>query len=464
MSAPPPILLAVEDELPIVELLTTLAAPIGMQVVAAADGNAALQALDKARPALVTLDLVLPDVDGFTVLEQIRARAEYDDLPIIVITAVTDGATVKRAYALGASDFVAKPFNVDLVDAKLRVFSRMRRLADEVRARERFLEDLVDHVSSGMLVCDGDGRVLKLNAAGAAQLGLPDPAAAVGRALAEVAPGAEALLHVAPGTTQRRATIHALAGTITVGFTTTALEGGAIAAVFRELSTVEVARREAEERARHRALARAARSFAHEVRNPLAAIGAAAQIVAREDVDKAMRIRMARAIEGEAHRVTGLVREYVDHQTPAPPSGSVDLAALLDEVVEVNLLGIPARERVSVAVQPKLPRVRADPARIKQVVLNLLLNAVAATDGGGRIELHAMVEGSGVGLQVRDTGCGIADTDLPRIFDESFTTRPSGDGLGLPIARRIIEEHGGEIAVKSSAGQGTIFTVWLPAD
>ena len=464
MAEMPPILLAVEDELPIVELLTALAAPIGMQVVAAADGATALAAIERAKPALVTLDLVLPDIDGFAVLEHVRARGEYDDLPIIVITAVTDGSTIKRAYALGASDFVAKPFNVDLVDAKLRVFSRMRRLADEVRARERFLADLIDHVSSGMLVCDGDGKLLKMNAAGAAQLGLADPQAAVGRPLAEVAPGAEALLAVEPGATQRRATIQAAGGAVMVGYTTTALEGGATAAVFRDISTVEVVRREAEEKARHQALARAARSFAHEVRNPLAAIGAAAQVVAREDADRAVRARMAKAIESEAQRVVGLVRQYVDHQMPAPPSGSVDLRALLDEVVELNLLGMAARDRVTIEVQPKLPRLRADAARLKQVVLNLLLNAIAATEAGGRIELRAASDGAGVSLVVHDTGSGIAASDLPRIFDESFTTRPSGDGLGLPIARRIIEEHGGKVEVQSAPTDGTTFTVWLPAD
>jgi two-component system sensor histidine kinase HydH len=115
-------------------------------------------------------------------------------------------------------------------------------------------------------------------------------------------------------------------------------------------------------------------------------------------------------------------------------------------------------------VVPKLPRVRADPARLKQVVLNLLLNAVAATDEGGSIAMQAAIEGSGVGLVVRDTGCGIAPADLPRIFEESFTTRADGDGLGLPIARRIVEEHGGAIRVESMTGQGTTFTVWLPAD
>jgi two-component system sensor histidine kinase HydH len=464
MPPVPPILLAVEDELPIVELLTTLAAPLGLQMVAAADGNQAIELLARTHPALVTLDLVLPDRDGFEVLEKIRERPDFDDLPVIVITAVTDPQTVKKAYALGASDFVSKPFNVDLVDAKLRVFSRIRRLADEVRARERFLEDLVEHVSSGMLVCDAGGTLLRLNTAGAVQLGVVDPRVAIGKKLGEVAPGAEALLAVEPGSTQRRATVRAKSGTITLGFTTTALEGGAVVAIFRELSAAEVARREIEERSRHQALMRAARSFAHEVRNPLAAIGAAAQVLAREDADRAVRGRMARAIEGEASRITGLVREYVDHQTPAPPSESVDLQKLLEEVVEVNLLGTAARARVSLDVVPKLPRVRADAARLKQVILNLLLNAVAATDEGGEIAMAAAIEGSGVGLVVRDTGCGIAADHLPRIFDEAFTTRANGDGLGLPIARRIVEEHGGAIRVESMSGKGTTFTVWLPAD
>ncbi|HZS38818.1 MAG TPA: ATP-binding protein, partial [Polyangia bacterium] len=97
-----------------------------------------------------------------------------------------------------------------------------------------------------------------------------------------------------------------------------------------------------------------------------------------------------------------------------------------------------------------------------QVVLNLVLNAVKATEAGGAIRLHARGDAGGVALRVSDTGCGIADTDLPRIFDESFSTRRGG-GLGLPIARRIVEAHGGAIRVESTAGRGTTFTVWLPS-
>ena len=159
--------------------------------------------------------------------------------------------------------------------------------------------------------------------------------------------------------------------------------------------------------------------------------------------------------------MTGLVQEYVERREVRRRSPSVDVPTLLTEVVEVNLLTSPARARITVDAEPTLPPVRGDGARLKQVVLNLVLNAVKATDGGGTIALEARPDAGGVALRVSDTGCGIAPADLPRIFDESFSTRQGG-GLGLPIARRIVEQHGGAIRVESTEGRGTTFTVWLP--
>ncbi|HEY1584045.1 MAG TPA: ATP-binding protein, partial [Polyangia bacterium] len=250
-----------------------------------------------------------------------------------------------------------------------------------------------------------------------------------------------------------------------LGFTNAAVEvngGTGALAVFRELSEVEAARREQEERARREELASSARSFAHEVRNPLAAIGAAAQVISREDCEKPQRMRLARAVVSETDRVTRLVEEYVERRDVRSTVSSVDVTSLLSEVVEVNLLTSPARARVTIDADGGLPTVKGDAARLKQVVLNLVLNAVKATDGGGAIALVARPDAGGVSLRVSDTGCGIAAADLPRIFDESFSTRQGG-GLGLPIARRIIEQHGGAIRVESTEGTGTTFTVWLPA-
>ena len=484
-----PLLLAIEDEVPIVELLETLVEPLGVEVVAAGDGRQALSMLETLRPTLITLDLVLPDVDGFQVLEQVRRRGSLDEVPVVVLTALCDPQTMKRAYTMGASDFIGKPFNVHIVEAKLRLYLHMVRLAEEVRERERFLEEVMEQISSGLIVLDAAGRVRRLNAAGAAALGLPDALSAVGRPLAEIAPGAEALWQ-SPGTQQQRVRLAtpsigaagvAAEGTgaggmvggtwgaggtgpeRALGFSNARLNDGGVVAIFRELSASETARREAEERARHEALSRAARSFAHEVRNPLAAIAAAAQVIGRDDADVNVRKRLSRAVESEALRVAGLVREYVERQTPLPANADVELPLLLEEIVEVNLLDNPARDRVRVACAPGLPRVRADASRLKQVVLNLLLNAITATEQGGVITVAAAAEGEGVKLMVRDTGSGIPAAVLPRIFEENFTTRPGGNGLGLPLSKRIVEEHGGSLRVESAPGRGTAFTVWLRA-
>jgi len=458
---PRPLMLVCEDEEPIIELLRALVDPLGVDLIAARDGASALAHLAVRQPWLMTLDLVLPTLDGFAVLERIRQRPELDDMPIIVISAMTDAQSMKRAYGHGVVDFVNKPFNVDLLDAKLRVFLRMRRLAEEVKARQRFLEEVVDHVSSGLIVVDGRGVIVKVNAAAAATLGPGLP----GRTVHEALPGGEAMFLVAGDAAQRRVTIETPLGPRTFGFTNSLIEvdgrSGAVA-VFRELNDVEASRRDHDERRHQIELARLSRSFVHEVRNPLAAIGAAAQVIARPDAETPQRIRLAKAIEGEAGRIIGLVEEYVERRTSQPNKTAVDVAALLDEVVEVNLMASPARDRIAIEAGASLPHVRADSGRLKQVVLNLVLNAVRATDDGGKITLSAALDAGGVALRVADTGCGILEVDLPRIFDENFSTTRGG-GLGLAIARRIVEAHGGAIRVQSAAGEGSTFTVWMPA-
>ncbi|HEY7958277.1 MAG TPA: ATP-binding protein [Polyangia bacterium] len=457
-----PMLLACEDEERIVELLRAIAEPLGVDFIAARDGATALAHLAARKPSMMTLDLVLRNLDGFAVLERIRQRRDLDDMPVMVVSGTCDPATIKRAYALGVVDFVAKPFNVDLLDAKLRVFLRMHRMRDDLERREQFLEQVVNQMSSGLIVVDAEGVIVKVNAAGAASVGHPAEAL-IGRPAALALPGADALFLVSGDALQRRLVVKTPAGERVLGFTNAAIDvrgqTGAVA-VFRELSTVEAVR-PGDERGREDH-SQSAKNFAHEVRNPLAAIGAAAQVIARDSTERPHRQRLSRAIESEANRITRLVREYIERGHEPALVEEADVAALLTDIVEVNLLGSPARERIHIDCQSGLPKVRADADRLKQVVLNLVLNAVHATEEGGAITLGAAADARGVALKVSDTGCGIADGDLPRIFEESFSTRRGG-GLGLPIARRIVEAHGGSIRVESATGQGTTFTVWLPS-
>jgi len=105
---------------------------------------------------------------------------------------------------------------------------------------------------------------------------------------------------------------------------------------------------------------------------------------------------------------------------------------------------------------------RVDANQIRQVFLNLLRNALEASSSGGDINIRFIQEGSSIVFRISDNGAGIPDNDLPRIFDMFFTTKQKGTGLGLAICKKIIEDHGGTIAVKSVEGRGTAVTVQLP--
>jgi signal transduction histidine kinase len=121
-----------------------------------------------------------------------------------------------------------------------------------------------------------------------------------------------------------------------------------------------------------------------------------------------------------------------------------------------------ANVRVARSLSPAAPPVQADPERIRQCLLNLLLNALQAMPDGGDLEVTTEPAPGVCRVRVRDTGVGIPPEHLEQIFNLYFSTKPAGTGLGLPMAKKIIEEHRGTISVESAPGRGTIFTIDLP--
>ena len=146
----------------------------------------------------------------------------------------------------------------------------------------------------------------------------------------------------------------------------------------------------------------------------------------------------------------------------AKPTSFKDLVA-----DSIKLIERQARDRqitINTRNSAKIDEINLDPDRINQILLNLYLNAIEAMEPGGKlqIEIFDSDENSQLNIRVADTGKGIAEKDLPKIFDPYFTTKSSGTGLGLAIAHNIVEAMGGTIEVKSEAGKGTAFTLRLP--
>lgn len=166
----------------------------------------------------------------------------------------------------------------------------------------------------------------------------------------------------------------------------------------------------------------------------------------------------------EVERLDGIIRHFLEALRPQPPDlAEVDLLALLAEVLalrqqELENLGI----RVEVEVVQAPPPVLGDRNQLKQVFFNLLKNAMEAMERGGRLRLEARVDDAWVQIAVADNGVGIAQADLPRVFQPYFSTKRGGHGLGMMIAQRIMRAHGGQISLESTVGRGTTVTLQFP--
>jgi signal transduction histidine kinase len=214
-------------------------------------------------------------------------------------------------------------------------------------------------------------------------------------------------------------------------------------------------------------LGQLAAGVAHEINNPIGIISAYAEFLKREAAPGDPRSGDFDTIHREAQRCKQIVGELLNYARPASPvSAHADMAALNDEVLGF-LFRCPDTSKVSVErdFASGLPPVRMDRNQIKQALLNIYMNARDAMgEAGGtiRVTLAADAERGVVRQTVTDTGCGIKAEDISRVFDPFFTTRHTGTGLGLSITRRIIEAHGGSIAISSRPGQGTTVEITLP--
>jgi signal transduction histidine kinase len=224
----------------------------------------------------------------------------------------------------------------------------------------------------------------------------------------------------------------------------------------------------AEQAERMAALGRLAAGLAHEIRNPLGSIAGSVQLLrSGKGLDEEDR-QLCEIIQREANRLNDLVTDMVDLSKPRKPDlAVVDAATVAREVVALASKSGRAVSDVAVRFttdgRPAL--VRADSAQLRQLVWNLVRNAVQASEAGEEVRVSVMQHPQGVELAVIDHGVGIEESQMPRLFDAFFTTRSQGSGVGLAVVKRIADEHGFLIHVKSEAGRGAAFRVFMsPAD
>lgn len=491
--------LIVEDERVVAMDLRLLLQRLGYSVPAiASSASEALEQVAVHRPALVLMDIRLRGPqDGISIAEQIRASY---DIPVVFLTAYADQHTRQRVRQTAPYGYLVKPFNEPTLQTTIEMALERHAQEHRLRASEQWFATTLSSIGDAVVVTDVDGRVTYLNPVAERLLGRPRDRL-LGCDVSEVLPlvdgesGAAlmnpvrlALSSGAPVQLPPDARLLLFNGaTIPIEDSAAPIvlaPGKLLGAVmvFRDgtlRQQAEQARRaqilQQEHARQHERLRTLAGGIAHDLNNLLMTVMGNAEQV-RLDLTPSQTAAVALAsIETATQRATDLTRQLLAYAGERHLVRQLlDLNVLVQEVLD--LLSSTRLQFITLDLQlaPDLPVIMADGTQIRQIVQNLVINAVEAMGQQGgtltvrteRFDLAAdtadLASGAYLKLLVGDTGIGMDEATRARIFEPFFSTKALGRGLGLAAAEGLLRDHQGAISVASAPGAGTTFTVLLP--
>jgi len=488
-----PKIIVIDDEAIMRDGSSRILAKENMEVVTAENGEAGLEKVKEAPDNfdVMLLDLMMPGMSGMEVLEQVREIAP--SLLVIVVTGYATVDTAVEAMKKGAYDFIPKPFTPDQLRIVVHRALEKKALEEEAKRlrkeAEKSLKDvakekskthtIINSMTDGVLVVDKDGSIALLNPAATRFLSV-SAEEVLGKAIDEIK--VEELAHVIKEVLEKDT--ENLAGVsqelqvqtegrevflrchaVPVRDEEGALLGGV--AVLQDITQLkELERMKADFVA----------MVTHELRAPVAAIEQQLTVILKGLAGE-INERQARMLGRAKERAKGLldlVKDLLDLSKieagmQVQYMEPVDIGGLLAKVVE--LMQPQAEQKgltLEFELEDGLPSVNADAANMEGVFTNLISNAIKYTPEGGLVRVTGKREGGYIRIDVQDTGIGISEKDLPRIFERFYRVKTEktrqivGTGLGLSIVKQVVDAHLGTIDVQSVENQGTCFTVKLP--
>jgi signal transduction histidine kinase len=426
------------------ENLLALEATLGyldQNIIKANSGREALKLLLNQDFAVILLDVHMPDMDGFETAALIREREKSQNIPIIFLTAMHKGeGQVFKGYSLGAVDYIFKPFEPEILKAKVSVFIELYKKTEEIKRQAELLQSKNQELdSTNRAIVQLYNEIEKKND--------------------------ELEMRVQQRTSELARTNEELFGEI-------AERKHAEEERTQLLISEQKAREQAE--AANRAKDEFLATVSHELRTPLTSILGWVRLLRSEEIDKAAFARGLETIERNAKSQAKLIEDILDVSRIISGKLRIEVRPMdLVPIIEMAIDAVrPAAEAKAINIRTSLDAgglLRGDPNRLQQVVWNLLSNAVKFTPGGGEIYVQLKQGDAHARIIVSDNGNGINPDFLPFVFDRfsqaeaHITRRHGGLGLGLAIVRHLVEMHGGTIHVESPGeGQGAAFTVELP--
>ena len=358
-----------------------------------------------------------------------------------------------------------------------------RATRQELETRQKDLRDLqafkdlvFQSVGTGLIALDLEHRVTAFNHAAEEITGVAAPHA-IGQAwsslIGSVMPlePIESVIATNPrASTRHEAVLRRPDGTsVPVRMTFSALRSGegerlGLISACEDLSAIREMESRMRQADRLATVGRMAANIAHEIRNPLASLTGAIEVLTSPLTADDARERLSQIVARESERLNHIIKNFLEYARPAPLSiATFDVAAAAEEVLLLlEHRTSPGSLKVIREFAPSIPWA-VDAQQFRQILWNLCLNAVEAMPEGGELRVSVAGRGATLEVAVSDTGDGIAAADVSHVFEPFFSTKPEGTGLGLALVHRIVQDHGGEIDVRSSPGLGTTFTLTLPA-
>ena len=515
-------ILYIEDDPQSVMLVRRLLEQAGHRVIDAPTGMAGIEMALREHPALVLLDISLPDLDGYAVTAIMRSFPTLAAVPIIAVTAYAIGpGDRERTLVAGCDGYIDKPIDVDRFPAQVAEYLSGKRefatATDLRKLQEQFVANLlnqldevtktkqaldrraaclerIDQAVDELTAASGVQRLLEMllprlaDAIGAVALAVelnePPGFRIEGRAAAPAGAEARPLVERRCSLDFGPRSLGVVAAFYAATDDPTADDDGLLKVVAHQLAlAVENARLyEDEQRLRSEVEAQDRRKdyflavLAHELRAPLAPILSAMQFLAKPDLNEDV-IRTAReVVERQVRYQAGLLNDLldltrIDRDKIELRLRVVDVRGIVAAAVEVSRPAIEQRRHQLTVRVPQEPlMVTADPVRLEQVLVNLMGNATKYTPPGGSIDVSVEAAGPQAVLTVSDSGEGISPAMLERVFDPFVQVagaggrpRSAGLGIGLALTRRLVELHGGTVEARSAGiGKGSRFIVRLP--
>jgi two-component system NtrC family sensor kinase len=216
------------------------------------------------------------------------------------------------------------------------------------------------------------------------------------------------------------------------------------------------------------AVGQIAAGVTHEIKNPLNSLSINTQMLIKEFSKKlgtdSSAYESASLIKFEINRINNILEEFVKFaKFPEPRFFDNDINQVISEVADlISESAKDANVNVKLSLDGNIPIIKLDARQFKEVIMNLSQNAFKSMPGGGTLEIRTAKADKNIIIDIIDTGEGIREVDLEKIFKPFYSTREKGLGLGLPIVQRIVESHGGIVSCTSETGSGTTFKILLP--